>query len=220
MVVWKQTADEQIIPGAWSDINGRKAVLVLPFLGNILSFIIYIINYHWFDEISSRQLLLGSVAGLTGGYICLNIGLYGYISDVTDSENRTTRLSILNGVFSAGYVIGITLGGKLFKYYQSYYLNFGLSILCGILGILYAVFFVNESIQKEEICESSTQLQHRFFDFRNVIESLNTAFKSRPGFARAHIIVLIINFAIFMFCLNTVHYDYLLVIKRYVCTYI
>ena len=181
-----------------------------------MSFIIYIINYHWFDEISSRQLLWGSVAGLTGGYICLNIGLYGYVSDVTDSENRTTRLSILNGVFSAGYVIGITLGGKLFKYYQNYYLNFGLSILCGVLGILYAVFIVNESIQKEEIIrESTTQRQsHRFFDFRNVIKSLNTAFKSRPGYARAHIIVLIINFAIFMFCLNTVHYDYLLVIKR------
>ena len=32
---------------------------------------------------------------LTGGYICLNLGLYGYLSDVTTSEDRTMRLSIL-----------------------------------------------------------------------------------------------------------------------------
>ena len=64
------------------------------------------------------------MAGATGGYVCLNIGLYGYVSDVTNAENRTTRLSILNGVFSAGYVIGVTLGGKLYKYYQNFYLNF------------------------------------------------------------------------------------------------
>ena len=61
---------------------------------------------------------------------------------------------------------------KLFKYYQSYYLNFGLSILCGILGILYAVFFVNESIQKEEICESTPKLRYnesRYSEIRDIV---------------------------------------------------
>ena len=99
--------------GAWSDANGRKFVLILPFIGNILSFIIYIINYHWFQVLSATQMLWGSVAGLTGGYVCLNIGLYGYVSDVTSAEDRTMRLSILNGVFSAGYVLGTTIGNVL-----------------------------------------------------------------------------------------------------------
>ena len=31
--------------GAWSDVNGRKAVLILPFIGNILSFVILIFLY-------------------------------------------------------------------------------------------------------------------------------------------------------------------------------
>ena len=197
------------IVGAWSDTHGRKAVLILPFIGNILSFLIYIANFYWFDVFSSNHLLWGSVAGATGGYVCLNIGLYGYVSDVTNAENRTTRLSILNGVFSAGYVIGVTLGGKLYKYYQNFYLNFILSIICGILGIIYSIAFVKESIKKED-----HENPKGFFDFQNVRDSLKTAFKPRPGHARANIIVLIVNFAIFMFCLNTVHYDYLLVIKR------
>ena len=84
-----------------------------------------------------------------GGYVCLNIGLYGYVSDVTSAENRTTRLSLLNGVFSAGYVIGTYLGGYLYKSYGNYYLNFGISIGFGIAGMLYAIFITKESIVRQ-----------------------------------------------------------------------
>ena len=193
--------------GAWSDANGRRLVLILPFVGNILSFIIYIVNYHWF-ELPATQLLWGSVAGITGGYVCLNIGLYGYISDVTSAEDRTMRLSILNGVFSAGYVLGTTIGGKLYKAFDNFYLNFGLSIGFGLIGIIYTFYGVTESV------EGSGSMV-KFFDVQNVRQSLNVAFKDRPNHGRLHVILLIANFAIFMFCLNTFHYDYLLVINRY-----
>ena len=195
--------------GAWSDANGRRAVLIIPFLGNILSFIVYIVSYHWFTQIPPWHLLWGSVAGLTGGYVCLNIGLYGYVSDVTTAENRTMRLSILNGVFSAGYVIGTTLGGKLYTAYGNYYLNFGISIGFGIIGLLYATFII-----KESVLPNPTSQKTRFFDIKNVTESLKVALKSRPHHGRVHVILLILNFAVFMFCLNTSHYDYLLVINR------
>ena len=193
--------------GAWSDANGRRLVLILPFVGNILSFIIYIVNYHWF-ELPATQLLWGSVAGITGGYVCLNIGLYGYISDVTSAEDRTMRLSILNGVFSAGYVLGTTIGGKLYKAFDNFYLNFGVSIGFGLIGIIYTFYGVTESV------EGSGSMV-KFFDVQNVRQSLNVAFKDRPNHGRLHVILLIVNFAIFMFCLNTFHYDYLLVINRY-----
>lgn len=199
--------------GAWSDVNGRKSVLILPFIGNILSFVVYIVNYYWFDAIPSPHLLWGSIAGLTGGYVVLNIGLYGYVSDVTNAENRTMRLSILNGVFSAGFVVGTTLGGKLYKAYGNYYLNFGISILFGVAGMLYAIFFTHETIDHSEIPED-IRPKRQFFDLKNVKESLQVAFKPRANHGRLHVILLIINFAIFMFCLNTFHYDYLLVINR------
>jgi hypothetical protein len=51
----------------------------------------YIINNYFFYEMSSTHLLWGSVVGLSGSYICLNLGLYGYLSDVTSSEDRTMR---------------------------------------------------------------------------------------------------------------------------------
>ena len=77
--------------GAWSDAHGRKLLLIIPFIGNLLSFVAYIINYHYFYELSSTHLLWGSVVGLFGSYICLNLGLYGYLSDVTTAEDRTMR---------------------------------------------------------------------------------------------------------------------------------
>ena len=203
--------------GAWSDSNGRKAVLIVPFIGNILSYLFYIANYY-FLYINPLHLLWGSVGGVTGGYVCLNIGLYGYVSDVTSPENRTTRLSILNGVFSAGYVIGTSLGGKLYKMYGNYYLNFGISIGFGIAGMLYAIFVTKETNVGQE--QSSEERKRSFFDLKNVTESLSVAFKSRPNHGRLHVILLIINFSIFMFCLNTFHYDYLLVINRYEFTYL
>ena len=39
--------------------------------------------------------------------MCLNIGLYSYIADTSSPTNRTLRMSILTGVFSLGYVIGV-----------------------------------------------------------------------------------------------------------------
>ena len=65
--------------GAWSDTHGRKIILILPFVGNFVAFIAYMINYAFFYELSIYHLLWGSSVGLFGGYIGLNIALYGYI---------------------------------------------------------------------------------------------------------------------------------------------
>ena len=65
--------------GAWSDTHGRKIILILPFIGNFVAFIAYMVNYAYFDDLSTYHLLWGSSVGLFGGYIGLNIALYGYI---------------------------------------------------------------------------------------------------------------------------------------------
>ena len=78
--------------------------------------------------------------------------------------------------------------------------------------MLYATFVIKESIVPSETSS------RKFFDFKNVLESLNVALKPRPHHGRLHVVLLIINFAVFMFPLNTFHYDYLLVINRYIFT--
>ena len=192
--------------GTWSDYNGRKLVLILPFVGNILSYIAYMLNLYFFYELNTNYLLLGSVLGLFGSYTCLNLGLYGYVSDVTSDADRTTRLGVLNGVFSAAYVVGTTMGAQLYKNVGNYYVIFGISCLIGVTSILYTIFFVEESVSRSQEERES----HRFFDLGNIAESLKVAIKPRPQNGRLRILLLIANFSIFMFPLNTSHFDYML----------
>jgi hypothetical protein len=77
--------------GPRSDVHGRKLLLIVPFIGNLLSFAAYMLNYHFFFELPTLHLLWGSVVGLSGSYICLNLGLYGYLSDISTPEDRTMR---------------------------------------------------------------------------------------------------------------------------------
>ena len=196
--------------GNWSDYHGRKPLLILPFIGNILSYTFYILNYYFFYELSSGYLLLGSVAGAFGGYQAFNMGLYGYVSDVSTVVDRTMRLSILNGVFSLGYVLGTMTDAALYDRIGDYYVIFGISIGFAVIGLIWSIL-IRESVKTD----ASEKKAHKFFDLDNVKQSMQTAFKKRPDNGRVNIILLVINFAIFMFCLNTYSYDYLLVQKKY-----
>eukprot|EP00096_Caligus_rogercresseyi_P016065 TRINITY_DN8603_c0_g1_i1.p1 TRINITY_DN8603_c0_g1~~TRINITY_DN8603_c0_g1_i1.p1 ORF type:complete len:446 (+),score=107.13 TRINITY_DN8603_c0_g1_i1:66-1403(+) len=204
--------------GSWSDAHGRKALLIIPFFGNILAFAAYIINYYFFFELGLYHLLWGSVVGLFGGYICLNIGLYGYISDVSSSSSRTTRLSILNGITSLSFVIGNIIGGQIFAATKSYYIIFGTSIVFGLLGIAYSVLFVKEERFGLQV-DSSSSSPSTFaglIDSVHIKECFRTTFRDRrPSLPRFGIPILVLNFSLLMFCLNTSHYDYLLFVKKF-----
>ena len=47
-----------LFAGPWSDYNGRKPLLVLPFVGNILSFLAYIVNYYFFYELNTSEQII------------------------------------------------------------------------------------------------------------------------------------------------------------------
>ncbi len=200
-----------VFVGNWSDYHGRKLLLVLPFVGSILSYLAYMLNYYFFYEMSTGWLLLGSVVGLTGAYQCLNMGLYGYVSDVTSARDRTMRLSVLNGVFSLAYVVGNVMGSRLYDASGNYYLIFGISCGIAVLAIAYSLLFLRETVDATE----EQKRQHGLFDLENVRACFRTALRRRPGNGRLHVLLLVANFAIFMFPLNTSHYDYLLTQLRY-----
>jgi MFS family permease len=44
-----------LFAGAWSDYNGRKLLLIIPFIGNILSYIAYMVNYYYFYELGTSR---------------------------------------------------------------------------------------------------------------------------------------------------------------------
>ena len=65
--------------GPWSNRNGRKLIIILPFLGTLLSTLLYIANYltpSW----SAEYVLLGSVPwGVFGGGATLFMALIRFV---------------------------------------------------------------------------------------------------------------------------------------------
>ena len=107
-------------------------------------------NSHDANNLASKDhLLWGAIYGFFGGYQCFNLGLYGAVADVSSVADRTTRLSILNGVFSLGYVCGAQIGSAMYTHVDNFYAIFGLSCFFGVAGILYTVFIVRESVVRD-----------------------------------------------------------------------
>ena len=54
-------------------------------------------------------------------------------------------MSILNGIFSLGYILGVQLGSRI----ESYILVFSLATVLGFLGVFYSIFILRESLKKK-----------------------------------------------------------------------
>ena len=117
------------------------------------------------------------------------------------------RIGIVKGMDSLGLVVGNILGGKLYKEYTSFYLNYGISIATSIVCILYILCFIPESVKMDP-----EQNQKRYLCLADVKQIFSTCFKDRPE--RTEVILLIIDFALLAFVTTTNNYDFLLARKR------
>ena len=132
--------------------------------------------------------------------MCMNIGLYSYISDTSSIQNRTSRLSILTGVFGLGNMIGVQIGGHV----SNYFVIFVAATLLGVLGIFYTAFIIEESLDK------SKQLHGKQSAVNQMLGCLKTTIKKRPGRDRMMVFISLFQFMCFMLCINTVEFDYLM----------
>ena len=193
-----------LFAGAYSDRRGRRLLIALPFLGNILSYLAMAANLHWWEELRAEYLLISGVAGLTGGYVCFNIGVYSYMADITTSTTRTYRMSILNGIFSLGFVGGISLGSRI----TQYWIVFLLSSLFGSLGLLYTLLVLREP---RDVTEGTEGKISALLDCSHIRDCARTAFGRRDsGGHRAFVLVLLAAFLSLALCLNTGDFDYLM----------
>lgn len=99
--------------GPWSDINGRKPLIFSSLIGKInnsihtffgfifdiflyvqgfLFYYIVVIGYVLFDDLNPWYLVLASIPySLTGGTSSIITGSFCYVSDITTSNNRSSR---------------------------------------------------------------------------------------------------------------------------------
>ncbi|XP_058793449.1 proton-coupled folate transporter-like isoform X2 [Phymastichus coffea] len=133
-----------LFTGPWSDANGRKPILTIPFVGSIIYYTLYaVLSYtnldiYWF-------LLPSLISSVMGGFPTILMISFCYIADITDSNNRAARLGVLDFVIFGGQLVGYLVNPILYKSF-GYCVVFATSAFVCLLGLVYEYFFLMETI--------------------------------------------------------------------------
>lgn len=104
--------------GAWSDKRGRKLPLLLGLLGKLFySIMIVVISYQPHLPVESILYLASFPSAITGADVAIFASAYSYIADITTSEKRTLRVTILDVVYLFTMPTGVALGIYFFSFH-------------------------------------------------------------------------------------------------------
>lgn len=127
--------------GPWSDVFGRKVLMMVPLTGYILFNVWFMINAIFFDQMVTEWLMLEIFQWWPGGYQCMFMGAYSYVTDKSSSEWRTMRIGIVDFFFFGGMAIG----PQISKHIKRKFDYTGIFAWCAImqtLAFLYPAFFI------------------------------------------------------------------------------
>ncbi len=147
----------QLLTGTWlgrlSDTNGRRIVLLISSALSVVAYLLYAQAHNVFLLYLSRAL---------SGVAAANLGVaFAYVADVTEPEERSSKLGMLGAAFGLGFVIGPALGAGLLSIGHDSpamlgYFAAGLSLIN--LGLIYK--FVPESNFNRLISERTSLVQN------------------------------------------------------------
>ncbi|XP_073951254.1 proton-coupled folate transporter-like isoform X3 [Choristoneura fumiferana] len=183
--------------GAWSDKTGkRKICILLPIVGEFLTCIGFIINTYFFYELPVEVAALTEsiFPAITGGWFTNFVGVFSYIGDITNTENRTYRVGMVNLCMSLGYPIGSALSGVLLTW-VGYYGVFSISASLYLFSLIYGYYAI-EDPKRETVDKKRTKgcMGHvsEFFDVKLVKETFRVVFKKGAGNRRLRVSLLLI----------------------------
>jgi MFS transporter, DHA1 family, tetracycline resistance protein len=132
----------QLATGTWlgrySDINGRRPVLIISAALSVVAYIIYAHAGNIFLLYFSRVL---------SGIAAANLGVaFAYVADISPPEKRSANLGALGAAFGLGFVIGPALGAFLLKQGNDspVLLGYTTAVLC-LINLVLTYLFVKES---------------------------------------------------------------------------
>ncbi|CAH1254042.1 SLC46A1 [Branchiostoma lanceolatum] len=185
--------------GSWTDKFGRKTAMVLPSFGALLSATNLIIQSTYIYA-ALPYLFIGSiVSGLTGGYACVLMTTYTYITDITDSTTRTWRIGILEAMTGLGATIGSAVGGVMVDN-LGFMPVFALYLVLNAVSIVYVVLWLKETVQKnpgsvqDQAYDSAGGKITGLLNIENVKMWGRVICKPRKNRGRAHILLLLFGF--------------------------
>ncbi|SPP83069.1 uncharacterized protein LOC117585782 [Drosophila guanche] len=135
-----------LFAGGWADrYNKRKPCMILPIIGEALSFGCQFISAIFFDSLPMEfgAYCEAIVPALFGGLTFCLMAIYSYITIATPEEDRVFRFGIFAMFVTGVPFIGQPISGLLFQT-LGYTLSFASAIAFQIIAILYIIFFIKE----------------------------------------------------------------------------
>lgn len=167
-----------LILGSWSDIYGRKKILMMSFSGYTCTIALITLFSYISDNVETISPWWYLVAELpmsfAGGWPLLDIGVCCYVADLSNEQNRSFRL---------GTITFLNFMSNVSAYYSSSFILeatnlttvFIISFSCAVIGFLWAFFMIDETVitpqgvsfndQVKEIF-SSGRIKEIFITFR------------------------------------------------------
>ncbi|CAH0713366.1 unnamed protein product, partial [Brenthis ino] len=177
--------------GAWSDRTGnRKSFMVIPILGKLISIFGIILSTVFFLKVGLNEtaLIEGLPPALAGGRVAMTMAVYSYITDITSESERTFRLGIITAILTLSRPIGLALSGIMTRRF-GYYGVFTVACFFYMTGFVYILLRLKgKAVKKIDKEEPQTILS--MFSVKDLVATVNVAFKTRQGSRRLQIILI------------------------------
>ncbi|XP_029040266.1 proton-coupled folate transporter-like [Osmia bicornis bicornis] len=184
LILMSKSFIESIIPallslflGPWSDLYGRKLIILSGYAGKSLTY--FILSIMTIYDISPWFLLIAYIPyAFSGGFSIILLGTICYICDISNEQERGWQLAWMEALISIGVLTGILAGPVIFQAY-GYVAVFGSAAVCCVLAGLHIYFLVPETIYNRNSITLGTM-----FDIHLVKRLINTCIQKREGFNR------------------------------------
>lgn len=154
------------IAGAVSDIYGRKPVILISMIGEVISYAIWACSFDFSTFVLFR---------LVGGISKCNVSVCtAVVADVTTTASRGRGMALIGAAFSLGFILG-PVSGVLFAQWakaQSGAFFVAPALLALVLvsvDILYVAMFLRESLPREKRTKSLESSLVKALDFINPV---------------------------------------------------
>lgn len=207
-----------LLAGSLSDKYGRKPLMILPIIGQILEGTALIVNKVWFRELPAEALWLANIYDVLGGGAIWYLAVYGFAADITTPEERASRMARFDGFEQTAYVVGNALSPILY-HTLGYEGAFSAKIILAVVSlgiVLKAVktgtsHVVNETSDPEE--KSLTEKLKSLFNF--LIGMFKTVLRKRGGWLRLCIFLQIGAYAMYFIVFSSGRLWYLYLRKQF-----
>ncbi|XP_069004085.1 proton-coupled folate transporter [Embiotoca jacksoni] len=145
--------------GSWSDLAGRRPVLILANVGLALQTVVYLVVMYL--KLPVGYFFVGRLlSGLSGDFNAILAGCFAYVADVSDRRSRTFRVAVLEACIGLSGMLASIIGGQWRKA-QGYINPFWLVLATILASSLYAYLFVRESVVPDPSAKLLASRHHK-----------------------------------------------------------